>query len=182
MSDHVHTVDVRRPVRTVYDQWTQFESFPTFMRGVQAVTQIDDSRTRWIVDYAGVERQFDATITHQRPDRKVAWASTDGTHQSGVVTFKRLDDENTRVTLKLHIAPEGFVEPMADKLGFIAQAVEGDLLRFKEFIEERSVETGAWRGELPAQPAAPSPAEAAMEAEGGNEAVMSPAAEVEPRA
>jgi uncharacterized membrane protein len=147
MSTIIESVDVAVDVPTAYNQWTQFESFPQFMEGVERIRQIDDTRTHWVTSIAGVTREFDATITEQIPDERVAWRSDDGPHHAGVITFHRLDDTTTRVTAQMDIDPEGFVENAADKLGILERRVKGDMRRFKEFIESRGGhETGAWRG------------------------------------
>ncbi|NQE67302.1 putative 17.2 kDa protein in melC2-rnhH intergenic region [Nocardia gamkensis] len=143
------TVDVEVPVRTAYNQWTQFESFPHFMEGVEAVDQLDDRHTHWRVHVGPSTREFDATITEQHPDERIAWKSDSGPKHAGVVTFHRLDDTHTRVTAQMDVDPEGFVENVADKLGVLKHRVSGDLERFKHFVEERGSETGAWRGDIP---------------------------------
>lgn len=143
------TVDVEVPVRTAYNQWTQFESFPQFMEGVEEVKQIDDRHTHWRVHVGPSTREFDATITEQHPDERIAWKSDSGPKHAGVVTFHRLDDTHTRVTTQMDVDPEGFVENVADKLGVLKHRVNGDLERFKHFIEHRGSETGAWRGDIP---------------------------------
>ncbi len=148
MGDVTETIDVDRDVRTVYNQWTQFEEFPRFMEGVDRVQQIDDRHLHWEVDIVGVDREFDAEITEQTPDQRIAWRSRTGVDQGGVVTFHPLNDEQTRVTLQLTFEPEGLVERAGDTLGLVAARVKGDLKRFKEFIESRGSETGAWRGEV----------------------------------
>jgi len=149
MSTITESVDVAVDVSTAYNQWTQFESFPQFMEGVDEIRQIDDTHTHWVTSIAGVSREFDATITEQRPDERVAWHSDDGPDHAGVITFHRLDDTTTRVTAQMDIDPEGFVENVADKLGILDRRVKGDMRRFKEFIESRGGrETGAWRGEV----------------------------------
>ncbi|MFI6761963.1 SRPBCC family protein [Micromonospora sp. NPDC050417] len=149
MSAVTESVDVAVPVRTAYDQWTQFEDFPRFMEGVEEVRQISDTMTHWKVGISGVEREFDARITEQLPDERVAWTTTNGTNQAGVVTFHRLDDRHTRVTLQLDFEPQGITEKAADKLGMVDRRIRGDLERFKNFIEARGgVETGAWRGQV----------------------------------
>ncbi len=142
------TVDVDRPVRTVYNQWTQFEDFPRFMDGVEQVRQIDDTHLHWKARVAGTEREWDAEIVRQEPDQGVAWRSTSGTTNAGAVTFQALSPEATRVFLQLELEPEGAVEQAGDKLGFVAKQAEGDLKRFKAFIEGRPAETGAWRGRV----------------------------------
>jgi uncharacterized membrane protein len=148
MSTVEKSVDVNVPIRTAYDQWTQFEEFPRFMEGVKSVTQTDDTHVRWVAEIGGVEKSWDAEITEQHPDERVAWTSTTGARNAGVVTFHRLDDTTTRVMLQLDVDPEGFVENVGDALGFLDRRVQGDLERFKEFIESRGTETGAWRGEV----------------------------------
>ncbi|MEE6261997.1 SRPBCC family protein [Plantactinospora sonchi] len=148
MSGVTKSVDVAVPIRTVYDQWTQFEDFPEFMEGVEEVRQISDTMTHWKVEIGGVSREFDARITEQLPDERVAWTSTGGTQQAGVVTFHRLDENHTRVTAQMEFEPQGITEKAGDKLGMVDRRVAGDLHRFKEFIERRGAETGAWRGKV----------------------------------
>jgi uncharacterized membrane protein len=148
MSTVVESVDVAVPVHTAYNQWTQFEEFPRFMEGVEEIRQYDDTRLHWVVDVAGVRREFDAEITEQRPDERIAWTSVSGPKHAGVVTFHRLDADHSRVTAQMDIDPEGFVENVADKTGVLDRRVKGDMKRFREFIESRGGETGAWRGEV----------------------------------
>jgi uncharacterized membrane protein len=142
------SVEVHVPLRTAYDQWTQFEQFPQFMEGVESVEQVDDTHLHWVAEIAGVRREWDAEITEQRPDERVAWRATDGADNAGVVTFHRIDDGTSKVMLQLDFDPEGFVEQAGDKLGIVRGRTKGDLERFKEFIEERRSETGAWRGQV----------------------------------
>ena len=146
------SVDVAVPVRTAYNQWTQFESFPQFMEGVEGVEQVTDTRTHWRTKIAGVQREFDAEITEQHPDERVAWRTVDGPHQAGVVTFHRLDDAHTRVMLQLEYHPDDLVEKAGTALGMVQRRAEGDLKRFKQFIESQGQETGAWRGDVPRAP------------------------------
>ena len=142
-------VDVAVPVRTAYNQWTQFEAFPRFMEGVTEVRQVSDTMTHWTTEVGGVKREFDARITEQLPDERVAWTSTGGdVKQAGVVTFHRLDDSHARVTAQMELEPEGMVEKAADATGLISRRVKADLKRFKEFVEDRGSETGGWRGEV----------------------------------
>ncbi|GAA5158797.1 MULTISPECIES: SRPBCC family protein [Amycolatopsis] len=148
MSTITETVDVEVPVTTAYNQWTQFESFPEFMEGVERISQLDDTHLHWVTKVGGQTREFDATITEQHPDERVAWKSDSGPTHAGVVTFHRLNDATTRVTAQMDVDPEGFVENVADKLGVLNHRVKGDLRRFKEFIEHRGGETGAWRGDV----------------------------------
>ncbi|CAK7286107.1 SRPBCC family protein [Streptomyces sp. RM1] len=147
MSQVEESIEVNVPVRAAYNQWTQFEEFPRFMGGVERVEQRTDTLTHWKTKIDGVEREFDAEITEQIPDERVAWTSIDGeAKQAGVVTFHRLDDNTTKVMLQLGYTPKGVAETVGDKLGFVKRQVSGDLKRFKEFIESRGTETGAWRG------------------------------------
>jgi uncharacterized membrane protein len=148
MSTITEHVDVEVPVRTAYNQWTQFEEFPQFMEGVEEIRQIDDTHVHWRTKIAGVEREFDTEITEQHPDHRVAWRSTSGTENAGVVTFHRLDDDKTRVTVQIDVEPEGVVEKAGDALGLAKRRVKGDLGRFKELIESRGRESGAWRGNV----------------------------------
>lgn len=148
MANIERSIDVNVPVRTAYNQWTQFEEFPKFMEGVQEVKQLDDKHMHWRANIAGKEEEWDAVITEQEPDMRVAWTNTTGARNAGVVTFHHLDDSKTRVMLQLDYEPEGVIENIGSALGFVERRVEGDLKRFKEFIESRDHETGAWRGEI----------------------------------
>jgi uncharacterized membrane protein len=148
LSTITESVDVEVPVSTAYNQWTQFETFPSFMEGVEEVQQIGDTLTHWRTSIGGVTREFDAAITEQHPDERVAWKSVSGPVHAGVVTFHRLDDATTRVTAQMEIDPEGFVEKAADKIGVLDRRVKGDMRRFKDFIEHRGGETGGWRGDV----------------------------------
>jgi uncharacterized membrane protein len=143
------SVDVHAPVSTVYNQWTQFESFPTFMEGVERIVQVTPTMTHWETNIGGVRREFDAQITEQHPDERIAWRSVEGPGHGGVVTFHRLDNEVTRVNLEMEYEPETFTEKAGAALGAVGNRVSGDLKRFKAFIEQRDQETGAWRGEVP---------------------------------
>ena len=149
MSTTTEFIDVEVPIRTVYNQWTQFEEFPRFMGGVDEIKQLDATTTHWKTSVDGVKREFDARITEQLPDERVAWTSIEGSKQAGVVTFHRLDENKTRVTVQMDFEPDGVVETAGDKLGFLDRQVKGDLKRFKDFIEGRGGdETGAWRGQV----------------------------------
>ncbi len=142
------TIDVRVPVATVYNQWTQFEEFPKFMEGVEQVTQLDDKRLHWKANIGGKEKEWDAEIFEQVPDKRIAWRSMSGAKNSGEVSFESIDAASTRITLRLSYQPEGALEKTGDALGLVSGKVEGDLKRFKEFIEARGQETGEWRGEI----------------------------------
>ena len=148
MSQIEESIDVNVPVRTAYNQWTQFEEFPRFMEGVESVKQLDDTRLHWVAEVAGRRREWEAKITEQNPDERVAWTSIDGAPNAGVVTFHRIDDNTTRIMLQLEFEPENVVEKAGDALGLVRRRAKGDLQRFKEFIESRGRETGAWRGQV----------------------------------
>lgn len=148
MTNITESIDVNVPVRTAYDQWTQFESFPKFMEGVEHIHQLDDTHLHWHAKVAGKESQWEAEVTEQIPDERVAWKSTDGKNNAGVVTFHRLGENQTRVTVQMDWEPDGVVEKVGDLVGADDRRVKGDLKRFKEFIESQEVPTGAWRGEV----------------------------------
>lgn len=148
MSNIEQSIDVEVPVRTAYNQWTQFEQFPRFMEGVEEVRQIDETHLHWRTKVAGKEKEFDAAVTEQVPDERVAWTSREGAEHAGVVTFHRLDDHRTRVMLQLDLEPEGPAEKVGDALGLVQRRVKGDLANFKAMIEAQGSESGAWRGEV----------------------------------
>ena len=140
------SVEVEVPVKVAYNQWTQFEEFPKFMEGVDEIKQIDDTHMHWKATVAGQAKEWNAVITEQTPDQRIAWTCDGGTFTAGVVTFHRIDDSKSKVMLQMDYDPQGIVEEVGDKLGFVGRRVDGDLGRFKDFIEGRGVETGAWRG------------------------------------
>ena len=142
------SIEVAAPLNTAYNQWTQFEEFPKFMEGVEWVEQLEDHRLHWVAQIGGQRREWEAEITEQRPDERIAWTSRTGTTNAGVVTFHRLDDTNTRVMLQMEVEPEGPKEKLADAMGTLQRQVRKDLENFREFIEQRGSETGAWRGEI----------------------------------
>ena len=148
MADVTKTIDVNVPVSTAYNQWTQFELFPQFMEGIEEVRQLDDKRLHWKAEIGGKTEEWDAEIDEQIPDQRIAWHSTSGASNAGVVTFHYVDPQTTRVALQMAYEPQGVVENVGDKLGVLSRRVEGDLERFKKFIEERGSETGEWRGEI----------------------------------
>lgn len=143
------SVDANVPVSTAYNQWTQFEEFPRFMRHVETVRQLDDSHLHWSVNVGGRTREFDAEIVEQIPDKRIAWRATAGARHSGVVTFHRLHDAKCRVLLQIEYDPEGFAENVAAAAGVPEIEAEKDMQRFAEFVEQRGVATGAWRGWIP---------------------------------
>ena len=140
------SIDVHVPVHVVYNQWTQFEEFPSFMEGVEQVTQLDDTHLHWKVNIGGKTKEWRAVITEQVPDQRIAWTNTTGARNAGVVTFHRLGDNHARIMLQIDYEPEGLVENVGDTLGVVSRRVRGDLERFKAFIESQGAETGAWRG------------------------------------
>jgi hypothetical protein len=148
MSQVEKSIDVNVPLSTAYNQWTQFEEFPRFMDGVKEVRQLDDQRLHWVAEISGHEVAWDAAITEQTADRRIAWQNISGATNTGAVEFTPVDQNSTRVTLFMEYEPQGLVESAGDWLGFVSRQVEGDLQRFKEFIENRGQETGAWRGAI----------------------------------
>lgn len=141
-------IDIDLPIRTVYNQWTQFEDFPAFMGGVEEVKQVDETTLNWRVKIGGVERDFLAKITEQVPDERVAWNSISGPSHAGVVTFHRLDENKTRVRLQLDWEPEGFVERAGAALQLDDARVARDLKEFARLLESNGFESGAWRGSV----------------------------------
>ena len=142
------SIEVEVPLQTAYNQWTQFEDFPQFMGNVESVTQLDDTHLRWVAEYGGKRHEWEAEIYEQVPDQRIAWRSTGGVQQSGIVSFEPIEGERTRVAIEMEWQPEGVVEKAASTVGADERAVSADLGRFKEFVEARGVETGAWRGRV----------------------------------
>ncbi|MBI5033171.1 MAG: SRPBCC family protein [Chloroflexi bacterium] len=148
MAEIEKSIDIDLPVSTVYNQWTQFEDFPKFMEGVKEVRQLDDKTLFWRAQIAGKEEEWTAEIEEQEPDNRIKWRSTSGARNDGLVTFDKIGDGRTKVLLTFYYDPEGPIENTGDALGMVSRRVEGDLKRFKKFVEENQVETGAWRGEI----------------------------------
>jgi uncharacterized membrane protein len=142
------SIEVEVPVETAYNQWTQFEEFPTFMEGIEQVQQVDDTHLRWVAEVGGKREEWDAEITEQHPDERVAWKATSGRGNAGVVTFHRIDDSQTKVMVQMDWEPEGVTEQIGASLGMDGRRVQSDLKRFKELVESRGSESGAWRGEV----------------------------------
>jgi uncharacterized membrane protein len=142
------SVTVNAPLGEVYNQWTQFEDFPRFMEGVKEVRQIDDKRLHWRAELGGAEREWEAEITDQTPDERIAWKSTAGAVNGGAVLFKPLTDGRTQVTVRIRYDPQGFTEKLGDALGFVSRRVEGDLERFARLMDDRGKAAGGWRGEI----------------------------------
>ncbi len=149
MSQVQESVDVDVPIRVAYNQWTQFESFPHFMGGVESITQTDATHNHWVTKIGGVTREFDTEITEQHPDERVAWTSVGGdTRHAGVVTFHRLEDAKTRVMVQLDWEPSGLVEKLGSAVGVDDHQIKADTKRFKEYVESHGAPTGGWRGDV----------------------------------
>jgi uncharacterized membrane protein len=142
------SVEVRCPVRTVYNQWTQFEDFPRFMAGVKEVKQLDDTHLHWHAEIWGKDKEWDSEITEQVPDQVISWRSTSGARNAGTVRFEPVAADRTRVKLTMEYEPEGAVEKAGDAIGVLSARVQNTVEDFKKFIEERGAETGGWRGEV----------------------------------
>ncbi len=145
------SIEVDVPLRTAYDQFTQFEEFPQFMESVHEVKQLDDKRLHWRADVMGKPIEWDAEITEQIPDQRIAWRSTSGTPNDGIVSFQRLSDQRTRVTLEMRYEPTDMVESVGDAMGAVRAEARSNLQKYKEMIESRGSETGAWRGTISGQ-------------------------------
>lgn len=143
------TIELNVPISTAYNQWTQFEDFPKFMATVESVKQIDDTHLHWRAVVGGKLKEWDAEITEQIPDARIAWRSTGGVQNSGVVTFHPISESRTRVMLQMDYHPETVIEELADASGAVKLTTKGNLKRFKELLEGRGAETGAWRGAVP---------------------------------
>ena len=141
------SIEVNAPLRTVYNQWTQFEEFPKFMEGVQEVRQLNGKRLFWRANILGKDAEWEAEIYEQVPDQRIAWRRTTGHPNAGAVSFQSSGPDRTRVTVVMEYEPLGAVEKIGDALGIVSARVEGDVERFRDFSENRGVESGAWRGE-----------------------------------
>ena len=144
------SIEVQAPVNQAYNQWTQFEEFPEFMEGVQSVQQLDETHVHWVAEIRGETREWTTEITEQQPDEKVAWKTIDGeVKNDGVVTFEPIGEAQTRVNVQMDVEGDSTAENVAgDLLGVVKKQVHGDLERFKQLIESRDEETGAWRGKV----------------------------------
>ena len=145
------SIEINVPVKTAYNQWTQFEDFPQFMKSVKEIRQLDDKRLHWKANVAGEDKEWDAEITEQIPDKRIAWRSIGGVRNGGVVTFHKISDNVTRVTLQMDYEPEGVLEKIGDAMGAVRMELRGNLQNFKELLEKRGSETGAWRGKIAQQ-------------------------------
>jgi uncharacterized membrane protein len=141
-------IEVNCPVQVVYNQWTQFEDFPQFMAGVKEVRQLDDTHVHWHAEVWGVEKEWDAEITEQEPDKRISWKSVSGAMNAGTVRFEPLSGDRTLVRLAMAYEPEGALESAGDAMGVVNGQVQKSVEQFKQFIENRKRETGAWRGEV----------------------------------
>lgn len=142
------SINVKVPVHTAYNQWTQFEDFPRFMEGVKEIRQLDDQHVHWVAEVGGKQKEWDAEITEQIPDQRIAWRSVNGAPNAGTVEFRPLGSNETEVRVRMEFEPEGAMEKVGSALHAPDARVKGDLKRFKEFIESRGSESGAWRGEI----------------------------------
>ena len=142
------SIDLNVPVRMAYNQWTQFEEFPRFMEGVEQVRQIDNNHLHWKASFGGKQEEWDAEIIEQIPDQRISWRSQGGAKNEGIVIFSPVTEGQSKINLRIDYEPNGIVEKAGDAVGVVSQRVEGDLKRFKEFIESRGQETGAWRGSV----------------------------------
>ncbi len=142
------SIEVQGPLSTVYNRWTKFEDFPQFMDGITEIRQLDDTHMHWVAEFGGQHHEWDAEVTEQKPDERVAWKNTDGTANAGVVTFHRIDPDTTRVMVQMDFVPEGIIEKLGAAIGSADRRVRGDLERFKDLVETGGGETGGWRGEV----------------------------------
>jgi len=142
------SIEVNVPVSTAYNQFTQFEDFPQFMDSVHEVRQLDDTHLHWRASVAGKEEEWDAEITEQIPDKRIAWRSITGVHNAGVVTFHKINENTTRIMLQMDYEPQSIDEQIGDTLGLVKMQTQSNLKRFKQLLEARGTETGAWRGSV----------------------------------
>lgn len=142
------SIEVEAPIEKVYNQWTQFEDFPHFMEGVEQVQQLDDKHLHWVAKVGGKRKEWDAEIVEQVPEDRIAWRSISGAANSGIVHFRPTDSQHTVVTLRMNYEPDGMMENLGSTLGLLSGRVEADLQHFRDFIQQRGTETGAWRGEI----------------------------------
>lgn len=152
MASAQKSIEVNVPIREAYNQWTQFETFPHFMEGIEKVTQLDDKKMHWKATIGGKTEEWDAVINEQIPDQRVAWTSTTGATNAGVVTFSYVEPDKTLVMLRIDYEPQGVLESAGSALGLLDNLVWIDLQRFKSFIEEKGTATGAWRGTIEDHP------------------------------
>ena len=142
------SIEVACPVRTVYNQWTQFEEWPRFMAGVKEVKQLDDTHTHFHAEVWGKDKEWDAEITEQVPDQVISWRSVSGAPNAGSVRFEPVSHDRTLVRLIMEYEPEGAMEKVGDAVGVFGARMQNTMEDFKKFIENRGAETGAWRGEV----------------------------------
>jgi uncharacterized membrane protein len=147
-SSIMETIEINVPVRTAYNQWTQFEDFPQFMASVREIRQLDDKHLHWKANVAGEEKEWDVEITEQIPDKRIAWQSTTGVPNGGVATFHKISDDVCRVAIQMDYQPEGAAEKIGDAFGAVRMELRGNLQKFKEMLESRGKESGAWRGSI----------------------------------
>src|SRR5271165_841934 len=148
MGSTSHSIDVDAPLTAVYNQWTQFEEFPRFMEGVVEIRQEGPRTLFWKVNVGGKDKQWEAEILEQVPDTRIVWESVDGLQNRGMIAFEPVDLKRTRITLTMEYEPEGFLERAGDALGIPSNQVEGDLKRFRDYIEKREGEVGSRGGQM----------------------------------
>jgi Predicted integral membrane protein len=141
-------IEISSPLSKVFNQWTQFEKFPQFMEGVEKVIQLDETHLHWVAQIGGKRKEWDAEITEQVPDQRIAWRSITGAPNAGIVSFRPKDPNHTMVSLQMSYEPEGALENIGDSLGLLSRRVESNLKRFRNFVQKLETETGAWRGEV----------------------------------
>ena len=144
----IEAIEVNVPDNVAYNQFTQFEDLPQFMNSVKEIRQLDDKRLHWKANVAGEDKEWDAEITEQIPDKRIAWRSIGGVRNGGVVTFHKISDNVTRITLQMDYQPEGVLEQIGDALGAVRMEARSNLSNLKELLEKRGSETGAWRGKI----------------------------------
>ena len=142
------SIEINVPVRSAYNQWTQFEEFPKFMKNVLEIRQLDDKHLHWRAKVGLEEKEWDAEITEQIPDKRIAWRSVSGPRNGGVATFHKISDNVTRIMLQMDYEPDGALEKLGDAMGAVRMEARTGLQSLKEMLEQRGSETGAWRGKI----------------------------------
>ena len=141
-------IDIGVPLKTAYNQWTQFEEWPKFMHRLEQVSQEDETHLSFKTKIWGISKEFKAEIVEQRPDERIKWKVSEGVTHTGVVTFHELGPRLTRVELNIDVQPGSLIEKAARGMRHIKRAVRADLARFKAYVLMQDEETGAWRGAI----------------------------------
>jgi uncharacterized membrane protein len=141
-------IDIGAPLRTVYNEWTQFEEWPSFMHRLENVSQEDESHLTFKTKIWGISKEFKAEIVEQRPDERIKWEVTEGVTHTGVVTFHELGPRLTRVEVNIDVQPGSLIEKAARGMRHVKRAVRADLARFKAHVLMQDDESGAWRGRI----------------------------------